>query len=136
MGKFKGYGRPVRNSPSLLGRKSTPTPKFLVRLEHILSATSARFFRILYLCLHWIIYSATSFLEKCRKVVLEKWFGKLRFFFLVNHFFRTRKKVDLCYKTTFFLVNPFSRARFLQPDFSNHISRTRFLRTAKIEGAE
>ena len=35
---------------------------------------------------HWTIYSATTFLEKCRKVVLEKWFCKLGFFFLVNHF--------------------------------------------------
>ena len=34
----------------------------------------------------WTFYSATSFLEKCRKVVLEKWFFKLGFFFLVNHF--------------------------------------------------
>ena len=25
-------------------------------------------------------------IEKCRKVVLEKWFFKLGFFFLVNHF--------------------------------------------------
>ena len=32
------------------------------------------------------IYSATTFLEKCRKVVQEKWFCKLRIFFLVNHF--------------------------------------------------
>ena len=35
---------------------------------------------------HWTIYSATTILEKCRKVVLEKWFCKLGFFFLVNHF--------------------------------------------------
>ena len=35
------------------------------------------------------IYSATSFLEKYRKVVLEKWFCKLGFFFLVNHFYPT-----------------------------------------------
>ena len=34
----------------------------------------------------WTIYSATSFLEKYRKVVLEKWFYKVGFFFLVNHF--------------------------------------------------
>ena len=34
----------------------------------------------------WTFYSATSFLEKCRKMVLEKWFFKLGFFFLVNHF--------------------------------------------------
>ena len=40
-------------------------------------------------------YSATSFLEKCKKVVLEKWFFKLGFFFLVNHFSPTWKNVDL-----------------------------------------
>ena len=28
----------------------------------------------------WTIYSATTILEKCRKVVLEKWFCKLGFF--------------------------------------------------------
>ena len=49
----------------------------------------------------WTIYSATTFLEKCKKVVLEKWFGKLRFFFLVNHF---------------------SRTKFLETDFSNQVS--------------
>ena len=49
----------------------------------------------------WTIYSATTFLEKCRKVVLEKRFYKLRFFF---------------WSTT-----------FLEPDFSNQISRTTFL---------
>ena len=126
---------------------------------------------------HTAIYSATIF--------LEKWFCKLRFFFLVNHFSRTRKKIRL-WRTTFlqpekggfivqthlffwsttflepekksefaeplfsnlkkmwiysinppfFLVNHFSRTRkkiqvwrtiFHQPDFSNQISRTRFL---------
>ena len=66
----------------------------------------------------WTIYSATSILEKCRKVVLEKWFFKLGFFFLVNHFSRTRKNLDLWYKTTFFSG---------QPLFSNQISQTRFL---------
>ena len=40
-------------------------------------------------------YSATSFLEKCRKVVLEKWFLKLGFFCLVNHFSPTWKNMDL-----------------------------------------
>ena len=42
-----------------------------------------------------------------------------RIFFLVNHFSRTIKKVDLYYKTTFFSG---------QPLFSNQISRTRFLK--------
>ena len=27
-------------------------------------------------CTHWTIYSATTFLESCRKVVREKWFKK------------------------------------------------------------
>ena len=31
--KFTDYGRPVRKSPSLHGRKSTPTPKFLGTAE-------------------------------------------------------------------------------------------------------
>ena len=89
----------------------------------------------------WTIYSAPTFLEKCKKVVLEKWFCKLRFFFLVNHFSQTRFLVDLWYKTTFFsgqslFLNQISPTRFLTPDFSTQISRTRFLRTAKIEGAE
>ena len=48
---------------------------------------------------HWTIYSATTNLKMCRKVVLEKWFFKLGFFFLVNHFSPTRKNVDLWYKT-------------------------------------
>ena len=66
-----------------------------------------------------------------RKVVLEKWFCKIGFFFLVNHFSWTRKK-NPSWRTTilqpekrwiysinppFFLVNHFSRTRFLEPDF-------------------
>ena len=85
-----------------------------------------------------------------RKVVLEKWFCKLGFFFLVNTFSWTRKKIRVCRTTflqpekrwiyninpSFFLVNHFSRTRkkirvfrttFLKPDFSNQISQTRFL---------
>ena len=77
---------------------------------------------------HWTIYSATTILEKCRKVVLEMWFCKLGFFFLVNHFSPTWKKLDLWYKSTFILVNQISRTRFLEPDFSNQISQTRFLK--------
>merc|ERR1719203_629348 len=81
--------------------------------------------------IQWTIYSATSFLEKCRKVILEKWFFKLGFFFLVNHFSRTRKNLDLWYKTTFFSGQPlfsnhFSRTTFLEPDFSKQISQTTF----------
>ena len=40
---------------------------------------------------HWTIYSATSFLEKCRKVVLEKWFFKLGFFFWSTTFLEPEK---------------------------------------------
>ena len=87
----------------------------------------------------WTIYSATTILEKCRKVVLEKWFCKLGFFFLVNHFSPTWKKLDLWYKTTFFsgqplFSNQISRTRFLEPDFSNQISWTRFLKNCKNWG--
>ena len=45
--------------------------------------------------INWTIHSATTFLEKCRNVVLDKWFCKLGFFFLVNHFSWTRKNVDI-----------------------------------------
>ena len=76
---------------------------------------------------HRTFYSVTSILKKCRKVVLEEWFFKLGFFFLVNHFSRTRKNVDLWYKTIFFsgqplFSNQISWTRFLEPDFSNHFS--------------
>ena len=55
---------------------------------------------------------------------VEKWFQKSDsansdFFFLVNHFSRTRKNVDLQYKTAFFSG---------QPLFLNHFSQTRFLK--------
>ena len=58
---------------------------------------------------HWTIYSATTFLEKCRKVVLQtqiffqvlkKWFCKLRFFFCGS-----RKVVDQ-EKRWFYTTNP------------------------------
>ena len=80
----------------------------------------------------WTIYSATTFLEKCSKMVLEKLFFKVGFFCLVNHFSRTRKNVDLWYKTTFFsgqplFSNQISWTRFFEPDFSNHFS-TLFLK--------
>jgi hypothetical protein len=99
------------------------------------------------------IKSATTFLEKSREVVLEKWFFKLEFFFMVNHFSRTRKKIRVCrttflqtmwitgihppffWSTTFLepekknpsLKNHFSRPRFHKPDFLNQISWIRFL---------
>ena len=85
------------------------------------------FMTLLQSIVQWTIYSATTFLEKCRKVVLEKWFFKLGFFFLVNHFSPTWKMWIYSLKPPFFLVNHFSRTRFLEPDFSNQISRTTFL---------
>jgi len=78
--------------------------------------------------MQWTIYSATTILEKCRKVVLEKWFCKLGFFFLVDHFSPTWKKLDLWYKTTI------SRTRFLEPDFSNQISKNCKNRGRRIKG--
>ena len=85
------------------------------------------------------IYSATTILEKCRKVVLEKWFCKLGFFFLVNHFSPTWKKLELWYKTTFFsgqplFSNQISWTRFLEPDFSNQISKNCKNQGRKIKG--
>ena len=49
---------------------------------------------------------------------VEKWFQKsgssnLDFFFQSTTFLLPEKNVDLLYKTTFFLVNHFSRTRFL-----------------------
>ena len=84
-------------------------------------------------------YSATTFLEKCRKVVLEKWFGKLGFFFLVNHFSPTWKKQDLWYKTSLFpgqplFSNQISQTRFLEPDFLNQISKNCKNRGRRIKG--
>ena len=119
-------------------------------LLHVLSCSA----------LQLAISSATTFLEKCSKVDLEKWFCKLDFFFLVNRFSQTRKKKWIC-RTTYLqpekrwissinppffwstiflepeknrsLQNHFSPTRFFEPNFSNQISRTRFLKTAKSE---
>ena len=44
--------------------------------------------------IHRTIYSATSFLEKCKKVALEKWFFKFGFFFLVDHFLEPEKESE------------------------------------------
>ena len=41
---------------------------------------------------YWTIYSATSFLEKCRKVVREIWFEKSGSRNLVREKWLTRKK--------------------------------------------
>ena len=107
-----------------------------VRTTYYEKKVHSKFFQNPFLGCPWTIYSATTILEKCRKVVLEKWFCKLGFFFWSTTSLKPEKKLDLWYKTTFFLVNHYSRTRFLEPDFLNQISRNRFLRTAKIEGAE
>ena len=56
--------------------------------------TSAYFFKLAHTFAqtHWTFYSTTSFLEKCRKVVLEKWFFKLRIFFSGQPLFSNLKK--------------------------------------------
>ena len=84
----------------------------------------------------WTIYSATIFLEKCRKVVLEKWFHKLSFFFWSTTFLEPEKRQIYGIKPSFFLVNHYSPTIFFEPYFPNQISPTRFLRTSKIEVTE
>ena len=64
-------------------------------------------------------------------MVLEKWFYKLGFFFLVN---RTRKKVVYGINSPCFLVNHFSWTTFLEPDFSNQISTNCKNRGRRIKG--
>ena len=74
-----------------------------------------------------------------QEVVLEKWFFKLGFFFLVNDFSQTRKNVGLWYETTFFsgqplFSNQISQTRFHKPDFSNQISKNCKNRGRRIKG--
>ena len=71
--------------------------------------------------MQWTIYSATSFLQKCRKVVLEKCSAKKDFIFWSTIFLQPEQMYPhtVWYKTTFFSGQPF---------FSNHISWTRFLK--------
>ena len=80
------------------------------------------------------IYSATNFLEKCRNVVLEKWFFKLGFFFWSTTFLEPEKMLIYSIKPSFFLVNQFSRTRFFQPDFSNQISMNCKNQGCRIKG--
>ena len=47
---------------------------------------------ICYIWIYWTIYSATTFLESCRKVVREKWFEKSGSRNLVREKWLTRKK--------------------------------------------
>ena len=90
----------------------------------------------IWLISHWTFYSATSFLEKCKKLVPEKWFFKLGFFFWSTTFLQPEKMWIYIIKPPFFLVNHFSRTRFLEPDFSNHFSRTTFLQLSRKVVAE
>ena len=57
-----------------------------------------------------------------RKVVLEKWFFKLRFFFWSTTFLQPENLRIYSIKPPFFWSTT-----FLEPDFSNQISRTTFL---------
>ena len=50
--------------------------------------------------MHWTIYSATTFLERCRKVVREKWLEKSGSRNLVQEKWLTRKKIRV-WRTTF-----------------------------------
>ena len=68
----------------------------------------------------WTFYSATSFLQKCRKVVLEKWFFKLVFFFWSNTFLQPEKIWIYSINPPFFLVNQFYRTRKKNPCLKNH----------------
>ena len=70
-------------------------------------------------------------------MVLEKWFFKLGFFFPVNHFSRTRKKIWVSTTTSLqpekiwiYSINPpfFWSTTFLDPDFLKQISRITFLK--------
>ena len=71
-----------------------------------------------------------------RKVVLEKWFCKLGFFFWSTTFLQPEKMWIYGIKPPFFLVNHLSRTIFLQPDFSNQISRTTILHFSRKVVAE
>ena len=71
-----------------------------------------------------------------RKVILEKWFCKLGFFFWSTTFLQPEKKVVYSISPPFFLVNHFSRTRkkirvcrttFLQPEKKIWVCRTTFL---------
>ena len=72
---------------------------------------------------------------------VEKWFQKSGssnsdFFFWSTTFLEPEKIWIYGIKPPFFLVNHFSRTRFLEPDFSNQISRTTFLHFSRKEVAE
>ena len=109
---FQSWDHRAWRSPQNLGSKklmaSTLCRKVIATLEFHAgqSDISVRFSVVV----HWTIYSATTILGKCRKVVPEKWFCKLGFF-----------------SGQALFSNQISWTRFLEPDFSNQISRTRYL---------
>ena len=93
----------------------------------------------------WTIYSATTFLEKCRKVVSEIWFEKSGsrkmvlqtwIFLLLREKWLTRKK------RWFYTINPhflrFEKSSWPEknPSLKNHFSRTTFLNFSRKEVAE
>ena len=84
---------------------------------------------------HCAIYSATSFLGKCRKMVLEKWFCKSRFFFWSTIFLEPDFSWIYSMKSHFFLVNHFFQTKFLKPYFSNQISKNCKNRGFRIKGS-
>ena len=85
-----------RNSEDILGVTCRPLPPCPVNFDDVPDIyiragepVSILLNRVIY---QWTFYSATSFLEKCRKVILEKWFFKLGFFFSGQPLFSNLKK--------------------------------------------
>ena len=85
---------------------------------------------------HWTIYSPTTFLERCRKVVREKWLEKSGSRNLVREKWLARKKVVLYYKSTFFQVGEKWLTRKKNTSLKNHFSRTTFLHFSRKVVAE
>ena len=70
----------------------------------------------------WTIHYATTILEKRRKVVLEKWFCKLVFFWSTT-FLQPENARFIVWNHLFFWSTT-----ILEPDFPNQISQTKFLK--------
>ena len=85
---------------------------------------------------HWTIYSPTTFLERCRKVVREKWLEKSGSRNLVREKWLARKKVVLYYKSTYFQVGEKWLTRKKNTSLKNHFSRTTFLHFSRKVVAE
>ena len=79
---------------------------------------------------HGTIYSATTFLGKCRKVVLQTRI----FFFWSTTFLKPEERWIYTIKPPFFLLNHLTRTTFLEPDFSNKISTNCKNRGRRIKG--